>query len=285
MSTRTFDPAQYKVGQHQQWEAVASGWEKWWEVIEKGAQGVSDRLVELAEVKLGDHVLDVATGVGEPAVTAARRVGGEGRVTAIDFSPQMLAIAQDRSERAGFNNIEFLEKDAENLDFLKGSFDAVLSRWGLNFLPDLPAALEQIHSLLVLNGKMATNFWDAPQKVPMLSLPMKVVREMLQLPPPPAGAPSVFGPDADSIEKTFREAGFKDVHSEQMTMTVELPSTADYVSMMQDVTAPIQAALAEHPPERKFEVWKAVEGAASRFASEEGTIRMENSTICVVGTR
>jgi cyclopropane fatty-acyl-phospholipid synthase-like methyltransferase len=56
------------------WDNAAAGWHDWWETIERAAQKVSDKIVQLAEIQPGDRVLDIATGIGEPAVTAARRV-------------------------------------------------------------------------------------------------------------------------------------------------------------------------------------------------------------------
>lgn len=71
-------------------------------------------LVELAEIKQGDKVLDIATGIGEPAITAARKVGINGHVLATDISPQMLKIAKQRSISFGLQDIvEFKEIDAE----------------------------------------------------------------------------------------------------------------------------------------------------------------------------
>lgn len=86
------DSKQYKESQRQSWESVAAGWQKWWKTIEMGTENVSRRLIELAEIKPGSRVLDIATGIGEPAVTAAKQVGS-GHVLAIDISSQMLSIA------------------------------------------------------------------------------------------------------------------------------------------------------------------------------------------------
>jgi ubiquinone/menaquinone biosynthesis C-methylase UbiE len=71
-------------------------------------------LVDLGEIKRGDRVIDIATGIGEPAITAAKKVGIEGCVLAIDISPQMLAIAKERAISLGLQDIvEFKEVDAE----------------------------------------------------------------------------------------------------------------------------------------------------------------------------
>jgi ubiquinone/menaquinone biosynthesis C-methylase UbiE len=68
------DPNQFKESQRQSWDSVSEGWQKWWKTIENGAQIVSNRLVELAHIKSGDKILDLATGIGEPAITAAKKV-------------------------------------------------------------------------------------------------------------------------------------------------------------------------------------------------------------------
>ena len=88
----------------------------------------------------GSRVLDVAAGYGEPALTAARYVGPEGRVVATDISAEMLAFGRERATAAGLGNVEFMESDASSLDLPRASFDAAVSRWGIIFEPDAEAA-------------------------------------------------------------------------------------------------------------------------------------------------
>jgi ubiquinone/menaquinone biosynthesis C-methylase UbiE len=64
MTKDNFDPEVFKINQRQSWDSVAAGWQKWWETIENGAQKVSDKLVELAEIREGQKILDIATGWG-----------------------------------------------------------------------------------------------------------------------------------------------------------------------------------------------------------------------------
>ena len=85
MVSSTFDPNQFKMAQREGWDSVAKGWKEWWEPIEKEAQKLSQRLIELAEIKPGQRVLDIATGIGEPSITAAKVVGTGGHVLAQIF--------------------------------------------------------------------------------------------------------------------------------------------------------------------------------------------------------
>ena len=74
----TIDSKQYKEDLRHGYDNAAPGWQKWWKTIESATEGVSKRLVELAEIKPGSKVLDIATGIGEPALTAAKQVGKTG---------------------------------------------------------------------------------------------------------------------------------------------------------------------------------------------------------------
>lgn len=95
----TLDSNKYKEAERQSWDRVANNWQKWWKTIERGAEKGSRRLIELAEIKPGSKVLDIATGIGEPAITSANQVGNSnsGNVLATDISSQMLSLAIQRA--------------------------------------------------------------------------------------------------------------------------------------------------------------------------------------------
>ena len=155
---------QYKESERRSWDSVAHGWEKWWRTIEKGAGIVSSRLIDLAGIKIGSRVLDISTGIGEPAITVAREVGNTGRVLATDFSSEMLSIAKKRAINAGLERvIEFKQGDTETIELPDSYFDAALCRFGLMFLPDLDTALLNIYGSLVNNGRFAAAVWASSE--------------------------------------------------------------------------------------------------------------------------
>jgi ubiquinone/menaquinone biosynthesis C-methylase UbiE len=174
---------------------AAAGWQAWWETIERGAQKFSDKIIQLAEIQPGDKVLDIATGMGEPAVTAAKIVMPDGKVVTTDISPKMRQIARTRATPLGLNGImEFRESDGEKIDLPEqtAKFDAILSRWGLMFFPNLPAALGSIRQLLSANGRLSAAVWSAPPKVPLLGLAFASVRKQINAPAPPPPTPGPF---------------------------------------------------------------------------------------------
>lgn len=282
---QSFNPEQFKTQQRQMWDNAAAGWQAWWENIERGAQKVSDKLVEMAEIKPGDKVLDIATGIGEPAVTAAKRVKPNGKVVATDISPQMIAIAKSRAKSLGLDSImEFREGDAERLNLPESSFNAVLSRWGLMFLPNISATLTEIRKLLVPGGRLAAAVWSTPAKVPFLDLAFSTVRKQINAPPPPPGTLGPFSlADPELLKRSFTQAGFKDVQVETFPITFSFDSAETYTRFQQAVTAPIQAMLSNQTEEKMKQAWDAVTDAVSKYADSHGTVNMDNEVVCVVG--
>jgi len=284
MSGAAFEPRQFKALQRHQWGVSASGWKQHWSVWERAAQHVNERLVDLAHIDVGHRVLDVATGLGEPALTAARRVGPTGWVVATDLSPQMLALAGEEARALGLQNIEFREMDAEAPDLPRSTFQAILCRWGLMFLPHLSIALSKLRELLVPGGWFAAAVWGPPEQVPGIGLPMAVIRQALQIPPPPAGTPGPFSlADPKVVERVFTQGGFTAVRSEWLTITLEYASAEEFVRERQATAASIRSMLADFAAPEQAAVWRSVAEAVRPYADAEGVIRMTNEALCVVG--
>jgi ubiquinone/menaquinone biosynthesis C-methylase UbiE len=118
--------------------------------------------------------------MGEPAITAAKKVGANGYVMATDISAQMLSIAKQRSNSSGLENIiEFKEADAVTIDLPASSFNAVLCRWGLMIFPNLITTLVNMHKLLSSGRRIAAAVWSEPAKVPKLYTAINVVTREL----------------------------------------------------------------------------------------------------------
>ena len=287
MSKDNFDSEVFKINQKHSWDSVAAGWQKWWKTIENGAQTVSDKLVELAQIRAGQRVLDIATGIGEPAITASKIVGQKGYVTATDISPEMLAIGQERARSLGLQNIiEFVQSDAENLKLREDDkFDAILCRWGLMFLPNLDTALSNIHDKLVSGGRLAAAVWSKPSKVPFISLSMDTARKHLGT-LPGQGLPGPLSlADVDSLKKSFDKAGFVDIRTEKITVIFDFDSAEDYTKFNQDIVAPIRTILSKETETKKQQVWDDVTAQARLKYSDpnSGRVRFVNEAICIVG--
>jgi SAM-dependent methyltransferase len=288
MTSTSFDANQFKMGQREGWDSVAQGWKDWWAPIEKGAQKISQRLIELAEIKPGHRVLDVATGIGEPSITAAKVVGTGGHVLATDLSTQMLAIAKQRAASMGLLDIiEFKESDAENLDLANSSFDAALCRWGLMLLPNLDTALSKIHNSLRSGGRFAAAVWADAPKVPIISLATRIISKQVQMSAPPPGIPNPFVlADTNKLGNSMAIAGFIDMRTDTVIVAFEFASGEDYSRYCQAVSSTTRIALSGETEERREDIWRKVAEEAKRnYGTGDGYIRMNNESKCVVGTR
>ncbi len=274
----------YKAGQRRQWGSVADGWYRWWPTFEQSARPVSDRMIELSGIGPGSHVLDIACGIGEPAITAAKLVGSEGRVTATDLADEMLALAQQRAAELDLDNITFRQADAEAIPYPDESFDAALCRWGLMLMPDKSAALGEMRRVLRPGGRLVAVVWGTPQQVPLLSLPMGVAGELMEVPVPPPGAPGPFSmADPALLERALSEAGFSGVTTERQAVTFEFATGEAYTRFIRDVAAPVRELLADKPPAEQERFWKALEEAAGRFAEAGGAVHIGGETFCAAG--
>lgn len=286
-STETFDPVAFKQAQRTDWQRVAPGWSTWLDVLEaeEGGQEVSRKLVERAGLGPGDAVLDVATGYGEPALTAARAVTPGGSVLATDIAPEFLSFANDRAVEAGLDNVEFLESDAEELRFDAGTFDAILCRQGLQFLPDVAGTLRRFHSFLKRDGRLAAAVWG-PLDTVQFALSIPVIFEELELPPPPPGRPGIFAlADAGVLAQLVADAGFRDVETGPVTVIYETASPEDFTQWTRDIAPPIANLIAGHPPEVQERVWRKVTEACAPLVTPEGRVRTVNQAIWVAATR
>lgn len=285
MSAQSNDQPRHEKEQRQQWDNVAAGWKKWWRTIENGGQHVSRRMIELAEVEPGQRVLDIATGIGEPALMAASRVGPAGRVVATDLSSQMLDIARARATALGLTNVEFMEADVERLDFPDGSFDAIFCRWGVTSLPNPLNILVAIRRMLTPKGSFATSVWEAgPKGRPMASIASAVAREMFDPASPRPGTPSVPGSAGTALAKEMIHAGFTDVRVEELTLTLEFPSTGDCSQYLMDVS-PEFAALLSDRSGQQAEYRQRLAEKLRPYVMVDGSVRVPNVTLCATGRR
>jgi len=285
--TETLDPVSFKEGQRSDWQTAAQGWRKWYDVLEgeTGGQLVSHKLVDLMGIGPGDIVLDVATGYGEPALTAARAIAPGGRVVATDIAADFLAFGRERAAQAGLDNVDFLESDAEAFSFDEETFDAITSRQGLQFLPEAEDTLKRLHSFLKRDGRLAAAVWGPPDTV-QFALPLGVIFKELELPPPPPGRPGIFAlAKADALARLVADAGFQYVETGTVTAVYEMASPEDSTQWIRDVAPPIVNLLKGHTPDVQERVWQKVTEAWAPLVTAEGRVRTENNAIWVAATK
>ena len=273
-ATPAFDPEKFKQTTRAQWEAAAEAWNRWAPLLARWLGPSTEAMLEMAAIGRGARVLDVAAGAGEQTLAAARRVGGEGYVLATDISPAILRFALDAARRAGFANVETLELDGEQHDRLaEASFDAAISRVGLIYFPDQQRALAGIRRALKSGGRFAAVVYSTPEKNPFFSVPVSIIRQRAQLPPPLPGQPGPFSLGGDgALAQALERAGFRAIDVRKVDSPVRLPSTAECVRFERESFGALHQMMAAMSETERAETWREIEAALSKFETQEGFV-------------
>lgn len=275
----------FRDGQQAQWDIAAAGWKKWSARLDEATGHVSEALVEMAGVRPGSRVLDIAAGYGEPALTAARVAGPDGHVVATDISPQMVAFGRERAAAAGVENLEFQVSDAASLDFPSGSFDAATSRFGIIFDPDGEGAAARVRDCLVPGGRMAIASWGPPERMPMIAIPMVTAITKTGAQPPPPGTPGPLSrPTDEAIAGLLEGGGFRDIEVRHAEVSMAWSSAEEFTEFIREIAPPITALIAGHPQEAQDEVWLAITEAMRAHAGADGRVELANEALLAVGT-
>jgi ubiquinone/menaquinone biosynthesis C-methylase UbiE len=230
------------------WDEMAAGWETRREDLWELSRPVSEWLVERIDPRPGQTILDVAAGVGDTGLLAARRLAGTGRVLITDFAPRMLAAARRPAAELGVTNAEFHELDAQRMALEPASVDGVLCRWGFMLMPDPAAAFGETHRVLRPGGRLAFSVFGAPERNPWASIVGRILVADGHMPPPAPGAPGIFAlSDPARIRELMSGAGFASPEMAEIPLTWRFPSPDAYwwfLTEMAGAISPILRALA-----------------------------------------
>ena len=177
-------------------------------------------LLDAAGVVSGARVLDLACGPGFAATAAVSRGA---TAAALDFSPNMVALA-----RAACPACDVREGDAAALPWPDRSFDAVVCNFGVNHFPDVEAALREVHRVLVPGGRFAFVVWDTAERSVGQKLIYDAIAAHGRLDAPVPAAPSAHRlADAGEARRTLETAGFASVETRAFDVPFSAPGAAE----------------------------------------------------------
>ena len=152
------DPRLQRRVQRYGWDRAVSDYERGWRRQLVPAQR---RLLEMADLRPGERVLDVACGTGLVTFPAAEAVGPSGFVLGTDLSEGMVGALRAEAERSGLRQVRAERMDAEELSVPDGDFDAALCGLGLMYVPDPGRALSEMRRALKPAGRAVLAVWGA----------------------------------------------------------------------------------------------------------------------------
>jgi SAM-dependent methyltransferase len=205
---------------------------------------VGEQLCEAVDLRAGQRVLDLATGNGVTALAAARR-GGD--VVGVDYVPALLERARQRAD-ADRLTVTFREGDAEHLPFADGSFDVVLSTFGVMFTPDQERAARELLRVCGPGGKIGLANWTPDSFVGQI---FRIIGGYL---PPAAGvrSPALWGTEErlrELLGDEFAAGGPPAIQATSRYFNFGYRSVVEWLNQFPTYYGPVHKAFAALEPE------------------------------------
>jgi SAM-dependent methyltransferase len=268
-----FDPAKYKETTREQWQAAAEAWHRWGPTLHEWLGPATERMLDMAEVRAGDRVLDVAAGAGEQTMAIAGRVGRAGHVLATDIAPRILELAAEEARRGGFDQVRTRVMDGEDADVEEASFDAVVSRVGLIYFPDRHKALTGMRRALRPGGRVAAIVYSTADRNGFFAVPVSIARRRAGLGPPLPGQPGPFSLGAPGVlEEALRLAGFRDVRAEVVAAPLRMARAEDCVRFERESFGALHQMLSSLDEGGRREAWDEIARGLREFQGPSGFV-------------
>ncbi len=283
--TQQRDTQAIKEQQRRDWDRAAPSWRKYDERLRNDTAPLTRRLLELAAIRPGHRVLDIASGSGEPGLPAAEIAGPSGFVLFTDQSPEMLAVARDKARAAGLRNVDFQVSDAEQLQVAPESFDIVLSRGAIESFPDPARVLRIAHDALKPGGRIAVSANGRPEANTYFIVPFIVLLKYATFPENDPAARGAFAfADPERLRCVLSEAGFRDLAVETLAYPAwQLGSGREYWEYIRQFS--LAASLLDQiPPEQHDKVAEEI-AAAAAGGDPDGQVQLTCEAVLASGVK
>jgi len=268
-----FDPERYKATTREQWDDAAQAWHNWAPTLQQWLGPATEIMLDVAGVKPGSRVLDVAAGAGDQTLDAAKRVGRSGSVLATDISSKILDFAQRNALSKGYKNVSTRVLDGENLDVEAGSFDAAISRVGLIYFPDQQKALAGIRKALKPGGTLGAIVYSTAERNQFFSIPVSIIRRRANLPPPAPGQPGPFSLGGEGVLRdALSRVGFTDIEERKVAAPLKMKSVAECLRFERESFGALHTMLAGLDAAGKEAAWREIENELRKFETSSGFV-------------
>ncbi len=191
------------------WDKAAIYYENFWQRQLKPAQ---DKLLEMAELKPGERLIDIACGTGLVSFPAVEKVGLDGFVLATDISDNMVKIGNESAREKNYQNIRFERMDAEELSVRNEEYDVAVCALGLMYVPDPVKALKEMYRVIKPRGRAVAAVWGQRDHCGWAEI-FEIVDKRVSS----EVCPMFFNPgNRDVLKRNFEAAGFSNIIFERL---------------------------------------------------------------------
>ena len=225
------DRDEYRRTSLENWQTMASGWERRRAQVEEATRPVTDWMVRALGAQPDETVLELAAGPGDTGFSVAPALGDDGRLLSSDFSSEMVEVGRRRAAELGLGNVEHLVIDAEAISLADDSVDGVLCRFAVMLLADPAQALAEVRRVLRPDGRLVLAVWGTPERNPWVAIAGRIFTGLGLTPPPEPGAPGMFVlADHARFGALVEGAGFEVERIEDVPVVLEFAGVDEYIA-------------------------------------------------------
>jgi SAM-dependent methyltransferase len=201
-------------------------WVESQQLLDQILQPFEDALMTAIRAGSSDRVLDVGCGTGGTTIAAARLLGEKGHCTGIDISEPMLALARTRAERE-HTSAKFICADAQTYAFDAGSFDLIISRFGVMFFDDFTAAFANLRRAAAKGARLHSIAWRGAADNPFMTTAERAAAPLLSnIPPRNPDGPGQFAfANPGRVGRILQESGWAEIELQPLNVVCSMPES------------------------------------------------------------
>jgi ubiquinone/menaquinone biosynthesis C-methylase UbiE len=268
------------------WQISVRYWDKYRTLITQIFAPLTSGLVKEARIGIGQKVLDIGGGSGEPSLTISGIVGATGSVMYTDPVGGMVETAQAEAGRRGLTNIHFRQCSADDLPFSDRTFDAAVGRLSAMFFVDPAPAVCEALRVIVDDGYISFVVWGSEEANPFFSSITDVIDRFVEVLPEDPDAPDTFRFAAPGkLAGMLENAGAKNVIERKLNFEIKAPiSFEQFWQLRTEMSGTLREKMARLAPTQVPAVRQAVADSAQRYFVS-GTMRFPAEALIVTGRK
>jgi ubiquinone/menaquinone biosynthesis C-methylase UbiE len=249
------------------WQTSARYWDKYRVLIAQMFAPLTSGLIEEAQIGIGQKVLDIGGGSGEPSLTISSIVGPTGSVMYTDPVAGMVETAQAEAGRRGLTNIQFKQCSADDLPFADGAFDVAVSRLSVMFFADPLAGMREALRVVRNDGYVSFAVWAPKEANPFFSTVNDVVDRFVESPKEDPDAPDAFRfAVSGKLAAILENAGAENVVERRLNFQIEEKiSFEQFWQLRTEMSESLRKTMAGLTPAQLPTIKQAAADAAQRY--------------------
>jgi ubiquinone/menaquinone biosynthesis C-methylase UbiE len=268
------------------WQDSARYWDKYRLLIAQIFTPLTSGLVEEARIGIGQEVLDIGGGSGEPSLTISSIVGPTGSVMYTDPVAGMVEIARAEAGRRALTNIHFSQCSADDLPFADRTFDVAVGRLSAMFFADPVTAVREALRVIREDGNVSFVVWASEEANPFFSTVNDVIDRFVESPPEDPDAPDAFRfAVPGKLVGILKNAGAENVTERQLNFEIRATiSLEQFWQLRTEMSESLRTKMARLAPAQLPTIKQAAADAAGRYF-ESGTMRFPAEVLIVTGRK